>query len=37
MYRRRKFDIEPVLGHIKRNFSIHRTHLRGQRAVKMEA
>uniref|UniRef100_UPI001CDA6F5B transposase n=1 Tax=Limosilactobacillus reuteri TaxID=1598 RepID=UPI001CDA6F5B len=33
MYRRRKFDVEPVFGHMKRDFGIRRTHLRGQRAV----
>ncbi|WP_369696471.1 transposase [Lactobacillus intestinalis] len=33
MYRRRKFDVEPVFGHMKRNFGIRRTHLRGQWAV----
>ncbi|WP_318630485.1 transposase [Limosilactobacillus reuteri] len=31
MYRRRKFDVEPVFGHMK--IGIRRTHLRGQRAV----
>ncbi|AWD62247.1 transposase [Limosilactobacillus reuteri] len=29
IYRRRKYDVEPVFGHMKRD----RTHLRGQRAV----
>ena len=33
IYRRRKFDVEPVFGHMKRDFGIRRTHLRGQRAV----
>ncbi|MCH5385338.1 IS5/IS1182 family transposase, partial [Limosilactobacillus reuteri] len=33
IYRRRKFDVEPVFGHMKRDFGIRRTHLRGQGAV----
>ena len=33
IYRRRKFDVEPVFGHLKRDFGIRRTHLRGQQAV----
>uniref|UniRef100_UPI003863EF47 transposase n=1 Tax=Limosilactobacillus reuteri TaxID=1598 RepID=UPI003863EF47 len=33
IYRRRKFDVEPVFGHMKRDFGIRLTHLRGQRAV----
>ena len=33
IYRRRKFDIEPVFGRMKRDFGVRRTHLRGQRAV----
>lgn len=33
IYRRRKFDVEPVFGHMKRDFCIRRTPLRGQRAV----
>lgn len=33
IYRRRKYDVEPVFGHMKRDFGVRRTHLRGQRAV----
>ena len=33
IYRRRKFDVEPVFGRMKRDFGVRRTHLRGQRAV----
>lgn len=33
IYRRRKFDVEPVFGRMKRDFGVRRTHLRGQQAV----
>ncbi|HBU68382.1 transposase [Lactobacillus salivarius] len=33
IYRRRKYDVEPVLGRMKRNFGVRRTHLRGQKSV----
>ncbi|APR27987.1 IS1182 family transposase [Pediococcus acidilactici] len=33
IYRRRKFDVEPVFGRLKRDFGMRRTHLRGQRGV----
>ncbi len=33
LYRRRKFDVEPVFGRMKRDFGVRRTHLRGQRSV----
>ena len=33
IYRRRKYDVEPVFGHMKRDFGVRRTHLRGQKAV----
>ena len=33
IYRRRKFDVEPVFGRMKRDFGVRRTHLRGQKAV----
>lgn len=33
IYRRRKYDVEPVFGHMKRDFGVRRTHLRGQRSV----
>ena len=33
IYRRRKFDVEPVFGRMKRDFGVRRNHLRGQRAV----
>ena len=33
IYRRRMSDVEPVFGHMKRDFGIPRTHLSGQRAV----
>ncbi|MCD7126707.1 hypothetical protein LTY36_07270 [Limosilactobacillus agrestis] len=31
MYRRRKFDVELVFGHMEMDFGIRRTHLRGYR------
>ncbi|HJG68081.1 MAG TPA: transposase [Staphylococcus ureilyticus] len=31
-YRCRKYDIEPVLGRMKRNFGV-RTHLRGRKSI----
>lgn len=33
IYRRRKYDVEPVFGHMKRDFGVRRTHLRGQKSV----
>ena len=33
IYRRRKFDVEPVFGRMKRDFGVRRTHLRGQQGV----
>ncbi|WOX37550.1 transposase (plasmid) [Ligilactobacillus salivarius] len=33
MYRRRKYDVEPVFGRMKRDFCVRRTHLRGQKSV----
>lgn len=33
IYRRRKFDVEPIFGRMKRDFGVRRTHLRGQKAV----
>lgn len=33
IYRRRKYDVEPVFGRMKRDFGVRRTHLRGQRGV----
>ena len=33
VYRRRKYDVEPVFGRMKRNFDVRRTHLRGQKPV----
>lgn len=33
VYRRRKYDVEPVFGRMKRNFGVRRTHLRGQKPV----
>ncbi|WP_076460499.1 IS1182 family transposase [Limosilactobacillus caccae] len=33
IYRRRKFDVEPVFGRMKRDFGVRRTHLRGQQTV----
>ena len=33
IYRRRKYDVEPVFGRMKRNFGVRRTHLRGQKSV----
>ncbi|MDM8263468.1 transposase (plasmid) [Ligilactobacillus salivarius] len=33
IYRRRKYDVEPVLGRMKRDFGVRRTHLRGQKSV----
>lgn len=33
VYRRRKYDVEPVFGRMKRDFGVRRTHLRGQKPV----
>lgn len=33
IYRRRKYDVEPVFGRLKSDFRMRRTHLRGQRGV----
>ena len=33
IYRRRKFDVEPVFGRMKRDFGVRRPHLRGQQGV----
>ena len=33
IYRRRKYDVEPVFGRMKRDFGVRRTHLRGQKSV----
>nr|WP_283810726.1 transposase [Ligilactobacillus salivarius] len=33
IYHRRKYDVEPVFGRMKRNFGVRRTHLRGQKSV----
>ena len=33
IYRRRKYDVEPVFGRMKRDFGVRRTHLRGQKPV----
>jgi len=33
IYRRRKFDVEPVFGRMKRDFGVRRTHFRGQQGV----
>ena len=33
VYRRRKYDVEPVFGRMKRDFGVRSTHLRGQKPV----
>ena len=33
IYRRRKYDVEPVFGRMKRDFGVRRTHLREQKPV----
>ena len=36
IYRMRKYDVEPIFGHLKNVFGMHRTHLRGKKKVETD-
>src|SRR5699024_6709642 len=36
IYSKRKYDVEPVFGHLKNVFGMRRTHLRGKKKVKTD-
>ena len=36
IYSKRKYDVEPVFGHLKNVFGMRRTHLRGKKKVETD-